>query len=385
MELRRCQSSDLQAIIDLNEAIYAALPDKSVLRHNSPEMIASCLEEPNVTLGIWDGSVLVAIGMLYVPLCLEEDHFHDLDLQGDYKSANQKLFLVRESYRGQGLQRRLIREVEKVAVARGFNLLCTTVAPNNDFSINNFLKEGYVYAKTEEKYGGLLRNLYYKIVKKVVFLQPNHINKYNKNNLNHYTMKKLFAIVALIAAMSFAGKAQAQIVAYLGYAPETFKTTNTITNTFSGTNFQGFFLGGAYNIELPFLSGLGVAPGLQFRLNTRSDNQNTQTQTLIDIPILVDYVIPINKNITVAPFVGPMLSLALSGTSKNKNTDISYPWYGENGSLNRFNLYGVVGAEGSYANFMLFLGYRFGFFDIDKLDISKTKANGFFVGLGYSF
>ena len=166
MELRRCQTSDLQAIIDLNEAIYAALPDKSVLRHNSPEMIASCLEEPNVTLGMWDCNMLVAIGMLYVPQCLEEDHFHDLDLQGDYKSANQKLFLVRESYRGQGLQRRLIQEVEKVAIARGFNLLCTTVAPNNDFSINNFLKEGYVYAKTEEKYGGLVRNLYYKFVNK---------------------------------------------------------------------------------------------------------------------------------------------------------------------------------------------------------------------------
>lgn len=166
MELRRCQTSDLQAIIDLNEAIYAALPDKSVLRHNSPEMIASCLEEPNVTLGMWDGNVLVAIGMLYVPLCMEEDHFHDLDIEGDYKSANQKLFLVREGYRGLGLQRKLIREVEKVAVARGYNLLCTTVAPNNTFSINNFLMEGYIYAKTEKKYGGLLRNLYYKIVKK---------------------------------------------------------------------------------------------------------------------------------------------------------------------------------------------------------------------------
>lgn len=166
MELRRCQTSDLQAIIDLNEAIYAALPDKSVLRHNSPEMIASCLEEPNVTLGMWDGNVLVAIGMLYVPLCMEEDHFHDLDIEGDYKSANQKLFLVREGYRGLGLQRKLIREVEKVAIARGYNLLCTTVAPNNTFSINNFLMEGYIYAKTEEKYGGLLRNLYYKIVKK---------------------------------------------------------------------------------------------------------------------------------------------------------------------------------------------------------------------------
>lgn len=164
MELRRCQLSDLQTVVDLNESVYAALPDKSVLRHNSPEMIASCLEEPNVTLGIWDGNLLVAIGMLYVPQCLEEDHAHDLDLKDEFKSANQKLFLVREGYRGLGLQRKLICEVERIAVERGYNLLCTTCAPNNNFSINNFLKEGYIYAKTEMKYGGLTRNLYYKVL-----------------------------------------------------------------------------------------------------------------------------------------------------------------------------------------------------------------------------
>lgn len=162
MELRQCTMGNLDAVVELNETIYAALSDKSVLRHNSIEMIASCLVKPNLTLGFWDGDLLVAIGVLYVPQCLEEDHFHDLDLSGDYRSANQKLFLVREGYRGQGLQRKLIREIEKVAIARGFNLLCTTCAPNNEFSINNFLKEGYVYAKTEEKYGGLVRNLYYK-------------------------------------------------------------------------------------------------------------------------------------------------------------------------------------------------------------------------------
>jgi GNAT superfamily N-acetyltransferase len=164
MELRRCRPSDLQAVIDLNETVYSALPDKSILRHNTHEMIASCLVEPNVTLGIWEGDTLIAVGMLYVPQCIEEDHFHDLGLEGEYKSANQKLFLVREGYRGLGLQRKLIREVEKIAIAWGYNLLCTTVAPNNGFSINNFLKEGYVYAKTEEKYGGLVRNLYYKVL-----------------------------------------------------------------------------------------------------------------------------------------------------------------------------------------------------------------------------
>ena len=162
LQLRTCTTADLDAVVELNEAVYAALPDKSVLRHNSVEMIASCLVEPNLTLGFWDDDLLVAIGMLYVPQCIEEDHFHDLGLSGYYRSANQKLFLVREGYRGQGLQRKLIHEIEKLAVAKGFNLLCTTCAPNNGFSINNFLKEGYVYATTEEKYGGLLRNLYYK-------------------------------------------------------------------------------------------------------------------------------------------------------------------------------------------------------------------------------
>ena len=164
MELRRCNSSDFEAVVELNETVYVAMSDKTMLRHNSPEMIASCLEEPNVTIGLWDKNQLVAIGMLYVPQCIEEDHFHDLGLPSNYCSANQKLFLVRDGYRGLGLQRKLIREVEQIAINRGFNLLCTTVAPNNTFSINNFIKEGYVYAKTEIKYGGLKRNLYYKIL-----------------------------------------------------------------------------------------------------------------------------------------------------------------------------------------------------------------------------
>lgn len=169
IEIRSCLHHDLQAVIDLNEEVYAALPDKSILRHNSPEMIASCLEAPNLTLGVWDSKKLVAIGILYVPNSLDEDHAHDLfdcvDLPAlPLKAANQKLFLVKEGYRGLGLQRQLIRKLEMIATERGYNLLCTTCSPNNDFSINNFIKEGYQYAKTEEKYDGLTRNIYYKLL-----------------------------------------------------------------------------------------------------------------------------------------------------------------------------------------------------------------------------
>lgn len=191
MEVRQCTLSDLSAVLELNETVYAALPDKTVLRLNSPEMIASCLEEPNVTIGVWEGERLIALGMLYVPQCLEEDYAHDvvkfldlgalgfcgtrplecsdwekMDLEGLKRigivAGNQKLYLVRDGYRGLGLQRRIIRIVEELARQRGLNLLCVTCAPNNSYSIDNFLKEGYRYAVTMEKYGGLTRNLYYK-------------------------------------------------------------------------------------------------------------------------------------------------------------------------------------------------------------------------------
>ena len=168
-------------------------------------------------------------------------------------------------------------------------------------------------------------------------------------------MKKLFAILALVAAMSFAGNAQAQIIAYLGYAPETFKITDDYNSTYSSSYYyQGFNLGGAYNLELPFVSGLGITPGLQFRMNTKSYSACTDTQILIDVPILANYAISATKDITVAPFVGPMLSVALFGRTKGDSTDYSQDWYGEYAIYNRFNLYGVIGAAGSYANFMLF-------------------------------
>lgn len=213
-------------------------------------------------------------------------------------------------------------------------------------------------------------------------------------------MKKLFAIVALIAAMSFAGKAQAQVIAYLGYAPESFITKNGSISQIE--HFQGIFLGGAYNYELPFLSNLGVAGGLQFRLNMNSQTTKSiigiteykfsKTQTLIDLPILINYRINVNRDFSVTPFIGPMFSIALSGNTHVKHylTDTMVQewddkWY-DNDNMGRFNIYGVFGAAASYNQLGLFLGYRLGFLDLETaLDYVSLKTSGFFIGVGYSF
>jgi len=199
-------------------------------------------------------------------------------------------------------------------------------------------------------------------------------------------MKKALAIVALIAAMFVAGKVQAQSMIYAGYAPESFVSGN------NSSNYQGFFAGFTKNFGLS--KGIGVAAGAEFRMNTKSESATVlgvttttkNNQFLVDVPILFNYGIGINRDITITPFVGPMVSLALAGNTKvsiGSSTNTS-DWYGDNSRLNRFNLYAVFGADLKFSQFNLFGGYRLGLLDLNSSDNITMKTNGFFVGLGFT-
>ena len=199
-------------------------------------------------------------------------------------------------------------------------------------------------------------------------------------------MKKVLAIVALVAALFVAGNVQAQSMVYAGYAPETFVTGNT------STNYQGFFAGFTQNFGLS--QGIGVAAGAQFRMNTKSESNTilgvTSTtkdnQFLVDVPILFNYGIAINRDLKVTPFVGPMLSLALAGNTKYTlgSSTTTTDWYGDNSRMSRFNLYAVFGADVKFSQFNLFGGYRLGLLDLNSSDNVTTKTNGLFVGLGFT-
>ena len=201
-------------------------------------------------------------------------------------------------------------------------------------------------------------------------------------------MKKVLAIVALVAAMFVAGNVQAQSTIYAGYAPEKF--TQTVGSSASTSEYQGFCAGFTQNFGLS--KGIGVAAGAQFRMNTKSGDAlfgfgtGKSTQALIDVPILFNYSIGINRDLSITPFIGPMASLAITG-----NTHVStvigsgdYNWYGDNSSRSRFNLYGVLGANLQFSQFNLFGGYRLGLLDLDSRDNVAWKTKGFFVGLGFA-
>lgn len=212
-------------------------------------------------------------------------------------------------------------------------------------------------------------------------------------------MKKTMKLMAVAALVLVCGKANAQLGINVGYAPETLttKTTSGNTTNSSSKDLNGFFAGVNYN--LPLAGDLFLSLGAQGRFNVRTSEETaltvtaktTDTQMLVDIPVLVNYGLNLNPVTILSFYAGPMLTYALSGNTNvtthssatnllDSNTDFN--WYGDNTNNERMNLSGVVGVALDYDSFRLFGGYRFGLVDLDnRANISTTSA-GVFVGLG---
>ena len=148
-------------------------------------------------------------------------------------------------------------------------------------------------------------------------------------------MKKTLAIVAFVAAMLVAGKAQAQLSINLGYAPETITETVSNSGNVYYTNMTGFFAGATYNMDL--YKGLSLAVGGQIRWNSNSgsnsdnidlgpfhlggsDSYYHSNQILVDIPVLLNYGYNINRNFRIGAFVGPTINFGIYGQTYGETT-----------------------------------------------------------------
>ena len=204
-------------------------------------------------------------------------------------------------------------------------------------------------------------------------------------------MKKVSLIIAAVFVMLLAGNAQAQLGVNIGYAPQT--TTVTSGSSSSSSDMNGVFAWVNYNHVLS--ANIGVSFGGQIRYNTKTTTSSIlsatsttkETQLLVDVPVLLNFAIPMGSDARIALFVGPVFSYALKGntniTENVLNTNTNIDWYGENSDNNQFDLMGAAGAALEFKTFRLFGGYRMGFLDLDKRDKVKATTSGVFVGVGY--
>ena len=161
LKIEKLDISSIPELLDIQEEAFEyAKGDTDFLRRNTVETLTPCFNEPSVVLGVFHLEKLVAFGILYYAGKTEENLAKDIDeVESLTDNANLKLTIVRPNYRGNGLQRLLILELEKYAKKSGFTYLSTTVSPNNPWSLTNCKKCGYKEVKILQKYGGLTRVL----------------------------------------------------------------------------------------------------------------------------------------------------------------------------------------------------------------------------------
>lgn len=172
--IRKCTVEDVDDIMELQRQIISEIDDKEILRENNREMFITCVQTPNFSLGVFnEDKELIAIAIFCDARGTDEDISKCLVKHNVDVAANFKLILVRKDYRGRGLQKSLMWILEKCAANCGYTHLCMTASPKNIYSISNSESMGYAYDHSEEKYGGLLRNIYVKNI-------ASSVKKYNE-------------------------------------------------------------------------------------------------------------------------------------------------------------------------------------------------------------
>lgn len=156
--IRKGDQKDTEAFICLLQEVRTSMEHKEWFYLDPPEMIREMMEDG--TMELWlavDGERIAAALDILHPGMKAFNYGHDLGLSDDELRSviNMDNAAVHPDYRGQKLQKRLLRCIEEQLQAEGNHILLCTVHPDNRFSLENVLDQGYTIQKKLEKYGSV--------------------------------------------------------------------------------------------------------------------------------------------------------------------------------------------------------------------------------------
>ena len=169
MIIRRGTQEDTESFIDLLQCAWKQMKNPEWLYLDDPEEVRAMMRDG--TMKLWvamdDGRMAAAFDIL-IPGLDSFNYGYDLEFSEAelLQTVNMDTIVVHPDYRGQGLQRILMKEAELWAVEQGYQTMMCTVHPDNCFSLNNMLKLGYKIEKTLPKYGSVRHVLRKQALKK---------------------------------------------------------------------------------------------------------------------------------------------------------------------------------------------------------------------------
>ncbi|UOQ92274.1 GNAT family N-acetyltransferase [Halobacillus shinanisalinarum] len=165
-QVSRLESEHLSDISQVQDTVFEQLQVKESLQALTQEELTQLFYGKGLVLGVFVQEQLIAFRALLYPGDDEENLGRDLGLSKteQMKVVHQEITCILPEYRGNGLQKKLAKWImtEFNRTSNEYRYLCCTVFPTNYPSLKDKLAQGMMIAQIKGMYGGLLRYVLYK-------------------------------------------------------------------------------------------------------------------------------------------------------------------------------------------------------------------------------
>ena len=156
LTFRKGTIEDADIFVQFLDAVKADMEQSDWLYLDPPELVSSMME--NGIMELWlamDKDRVAAVFSVLHPGMESYNYGYDLELPEPelLRVVHMDTSAVHKDYRGLGLQRKMVQTAERELSQQGSKILLCTVHPDNLFSLNNMIQQGYEIQKRMDKYG----------------------------------------------------------------------------------------------------------------------------------------------------------------------------------------------------------------------------------------
>ena len=161
--IRRADANDIDAVMELQDIMVDALPNKDVYATYTREESLDALENDYCYIAIAENGDVAGYSVLIANTTPDKNknygHYFDYDDEHLSRTASLDLTMVAPEYRGHGLQRLFNKIRIGQAIELGATEGLTSISPENPYSYNNFFILNFEVADRRPLYGGKDRYL----------------------------------------------------------------------------------------------------------------------------------------------------------------------------------------------------------------------------------
>lgn len=161
--IKKLSKKDMAEIMTLQEIVYSEMPDQTHYICFDKKELKDSFKTKGLSLGVRhnDGSLVAYSLMLHKGTIYEKEIAESLGIN-EKELCYHESVVIREDYRGRGLQRRFMLMSEKHMKERGYKAIWCRVHPDNVYSRTNIEKQGFKLYKEVVAWMGYPRCLYVK-------------------------------------------------------------------------------------------------------------------------------------------------------------------------------------------------------------------------------